>query len=393
MVMAHYIKPDSYGQLSLFTTLISLFSIFICLNTNGLIGIEFFTAGREKIQRLLNVIIITALFVYLIMLACIFSIQAICENVIGLSALYQFYAISICLVQIIISNLLDIWRLEEKVWIYGLFSFLTTISNLILTILFVGLLELDWQGRMYAQVLTCIFFAIISVGILIKKEYLKWELPFRGDFIEGWRFGIPLIPHSTSFWIRQGLDKYIINSYFSQSIVGLFSFAYNFANIIQIIGFAFNSSNSVNIYKILADIDQYKLKVLRRDCLFYMYFYVVLMLLVYLGALILVPILFPKYSNCTVYLLPLCGGAMFQCFYLVYVNIVIFYKKTKQLMYITFMISLLHCIFSLAFTMYGVIYTAYISLFSNFLIFLGVYIYSQKILRIHHSSISGVVKL
>lgn len=387
IVMAHYIKPESYGQLSLFTTLISLFSIFICLNTNGLIGVDFFVAGREKIQRLLNVTLITALVIYLIMLACVFSMQAICENITGLTTLYQFYAISICLVQIIISNLLDIWRLEEKVWIYGIFSFLTTISNLILTILFVGLLDLDWQGRMYAQVLTCVFFAGISVGILIKKGYFKWELPFRGDFIEGWRFGIPLIPHSTSFWIRQGLDRYIINSYFSQSIVGLFSFAYNFANIIQIIGFAFNASNSVNIYQTLANADLHKLKVLRRDCLFYIYFYIVLMLLVYIGALILVPILFPKYHNSTVYLLPLCGGAMFQCFYLVYVNIVIFYKKTKQLMYITFIISLLHCILSFVFTIYGVIYTAYISLFSNFLIFLGVYVYSQRILRIHHSSI------
>lgn len=42
MLMARYVQPESYGKLSLFTTMISLLSIFICLNTNGMIGVKFF---------------------------------------------------------------------------------------------------------------------------------------------------------------------------------------------------------------------------------------------------------------------------------------------------------------------------------------------------------------
>lgn len=42
MLMARYVQPESYGQLSLFTTMISLLSIFICLNTNGMIGVKFY---------------------------------------------------------------------------------------------------------------------------------------------------------------------------------------------------------------------------------------------------------------------------------------------------------------------------------------------------------------
>lgn len=48
MVMARFIKPDSYGQLSLFTTMVSLLSIFICLNTNGFIGVNFFSSSKEE---------------------------------------------------------------------------------------------------------------------------------------------------------------------------------------------------------------------------------------------------------------------------------------------------------------------------------------------------------
>lgn len=382
MLMARYVQPESYGQLSLFTTMISLLSIFICLNTNGMIGVNFFTASKDVIQRFLNVTLITSLLVYLFFLTGTFLMKSQFEDWTGLDTAFQFCAISVCLLQVVSSSLLDIWRLEEKVGRYGVFSMLMVISNLVLTVLFVALMKLDWQGRVYAQVLTCVLFSIIAFIVLVKKGYLKRVFPLKKDFVEGYKFGIPLIPHSTSFWLRQGLDRYIINAFFVQSAVGLFSFAYNFANIIQIIGSAFNASYSVNIYKTLATADADSMRVLRRNCRYLLSVYLLLTLAVCLFASMLIPLVFPKYSDCIIYLFPLCGGAMFQCFYLVYVNILFFYKKTKKLMYITFTCSLLHCLLSFLLTKYGVIYTAYISLFSNMLIFMGVYGYSRRMLSV-----------
>lgn len=66
-------------------------------------------------------------------------------------------------------------------------------------------------------------------------------------------YGIPLIPHNAVAFIRQGLDRYIINANFSIEEVGLFSFAMNLANIIMTIGLGFNQTNSIEIYKVLGD--------------------------------------------------------------------------------------------------------------------------------------------
>ena len=382
MVMARFIKPDSYGQLSLFTTMVSLLSIFICMNTNGFIGVNFFSSSKEKIQRLLNVVVLTTLLAYMVMLTAMCCFTSALEEVSGLTIVYQFYAISFCALNVMNALLLDVWRLEEKVWRYGTFSVLLVICNLILTVLFVGFLRWDWQGRMNAQVITCAGFAVLAFYILTKKNYLRMVFPKKEDFVGAYRFGIPLIPHTTSFWLRQGLDRYVINAFTTQAMVGLFSFAANFANIIQIIGSAFNASYSVNIYKTLATANIDSVKLLRRNCWYLVGVYFVITLLIFLFASLLIPFAFPQYNDCIIYLFPLCGGAMFQCFYLVYVNILFFYKRTKILMYITFTCSLLHCIMSLLLTKYGVIYTAYISLFSNMLIFMGVYGYSKRILRI-----------
>ena len=357
MVMARFIKPDSYGQLSLFTTMVSLLSIFICLNTNGFIGVNFFSSSKEKIQRLLNVVVLTTLLAYMVMLTAMCCFTSALEEVSGLTIVYQFYAISFCALNVMNALLLDVWRLEEKVWRYGTFSVLLVICNLILTVLFVGFLRWDWQGRMYAQVITCAGFAVLAFYILTKKNYLRMVFPKKEDFVGAYRFGIPLIPHTTSFWLRQGLDRYVINAFTTQAMVGLFSFAANFANIIQIIGSAFNASYSVNIYKTLATANIDSVKLLRRNCWYLVGVYFVITLLIFLFASLLIPFAFPQYNDCIIYLFPLCGGAMFQCFYLVYVNILFFYKRTKILMYITFTCSLLHCIMSLLLTKYGVIYT------------------------------------
>lgn len=127
MVMARFIKPDSYGQLSLFTTMVSLLSIFICLNTNGFIGVNFFSSSKEKIQRLLNVVVLTTLLAYMVMLTAMCCFTSALEEVSGLTIVYQFYAISFCALNVMNALLLDVWRLEEKVWRYGTFSVLLVI--------------------------------------------------------------------------------------------------------------------------------------------------------------------------------------------------------------------------------------------------------------------------
>ena len=68
------------------------------------------------------------------------------------------------------------------------FRSLLVICNLILTVLFVGFLRWDWQGRMYAQVITCAGFAVLAFYILTKKELSPDGFPKKEDFVGAYRF-------------------------------------------------------------------------------------------------------------------------------------------------------------------------------------------------------------
>ena len=380
LIMGRFILPDSYGQLSMFTTMISFFSIFICLGTNGFIGVEYFKSEKEKICRLINVTIMSTFLVYLVLIVSVFTFSTHLSNLIGLKLEFQFYAVSVCLLQILQYILMDIWRLEEKVISYGMLTTAGVLLNLILTVVFVVGIHWDWEGRVYAHIISCLVLGITSVYILFKKQYLRKTLPSKYEVVESLKFGLPLIPHSMSFWMRQGADRYIINYFITQAAVGFFSFAYNFANIIQMIGNAFNASNSVNIYKILSSDDVNKLTRVQKECKLLTVIYIGVTVLVFLGGYIFIPIIFPKYEASIVFLFPLCIGAMLQCFYLTYVNILFFYKRSKNLMCITFGISLFHFFLSFIVTRYGVIYTSFVIVISNGIIAILVYFYSSRLL-------------
>lgn len=382
LILANFISPSEYGELNLFNTFITLLSLLISLNTTGIISVEFFKTTPEQFRKILNGVFLlsTGTLCFFTFVLLIFSHYF--NVVVGLSIEYQWLALLICYLQVFSSINLDIWRLEEKPVSYGLYSASTVLLNFILTLVLVISFHKGWLGRLYAQVGVGIVFFFISVVFLIKRNYLKNIWPDKTSLKETLSFGLPLIPHNTSIWVRQGLDRYVINYFFTVVQVGFYSFAYNFANIIHIIGLAFNATNSVFIYKKISE-DPVKAKaILLRQTKVMVVFFVFITMTVWLGSMTFIPLIIPKYAESVPFLFPLCLSAMFQCIYYLFVNYLFYYKKTKMLMYITFSMAIVHLVLSISLTRYSVLYTAYVTMFVNFMVMLFVFLYSRKIFKL-----------
>lgn len=382
ILIADFIAPEGYGKLNLFTTFVTLFSFLLPLNSTGIIGAVFFRESIANVRKTINAVFLITGFVFFVFSLVVLFCAPILGDVVGISAIYQWIALWICFFQVCTTVNLDIWRLEEAPIKYGCYSFAMVLLNFVLTICFVVFLKYDWLGRIYAQFVVGGIFFIFSLLLLLKRGYLVALFPDKRIFLNVLAFGIPLIPHAVSFWLRQGLDRYIVNYFYDSTQVGLLSFSFNFANVIQILGTAFNATNSVFIYKNLAENTGIVRKKLHRQTILMLLFFVGVTIVVCLGANIFIPFLFPEYKGCVSFLYPQCLGAMFHCFYLLFVNYLFFYKKTKGLMYITFSFSVLHVFLSFVLTEYSMYYTLYIGLLSNILIALSVFLYSRRIYKV-----------
>jgi O-antigen/teichoic acid export membrane protein len=267
--------------------------------------------------------------------------------------------------------MLNILRLKEKVITYGLISCSSAALSFILSIIFVKTFNLGWEGRVYAQMICCFIYGSSCIVILLKKKF--FALPDIAVWKQMLAFGVPLIPHLATNFIRQGCDRYIINYYYSIEDVGIFSFALNLVNIITMVGFGFNQSNSVSIYKILGNTElevEYKYATTIKSIKRYFSMYVMITIIVVAVCRLLIPLLLPQYTSSMPYFFILSLYGLGVCEYLVYTNFLFYFKKTKQLMYITFGSSVLHLFLSFILTRYSLLFTSIIYFLSQLVVVL-----------------------
>ncbi|GAP72137.1 polysaccharide biosynthesis protein [Candidatus Symbiothrix dinenymphae] len=395
LVFAQYIAPAEYGYLSLFATITTIFSILIPLTTNAYFTRSYFTAPKETLQRIMSSVLLVSSAVSLLFFVLILCFSSVSFEFIGVAPEYQLLGLVICFFQIFITLRLETWRLEEKPVRYGILTVGIVLLSGVLALFFVIQLNMSWLGRVYSQLLIAGLFFVVSVLLLIKDGYITRIKPTGKIIKDALSYGLPLVPHLISFWIRQSLDRNIINAFLGVTQVGYFGFAYNVNNIILMIGTAFNATNSVYLFKSLSNIDGNESEVkhrLRKQIKMMSVFFLVVSFIIWVGCYSLIPVFFSQYSPSIKYLFPLVAAGFFQCLYLLFVNFLFFYKKTKKIMSITVSVSIFHLLLSFAFTRFGAMYTAYIALFTNFLIFFLIFIYSNKYVKFNLKRLKQLIR-
>lgn len=378
IILADYINPSQYGELSLFSTLCMFVGYIIAFSTTGYLGISYFKNSREQFKRDVTSIMIIAFSVFVFLLLLFASLSCYISEALKVSTSFLFIGISICLASVFNQLNLDYCRVREKVLVYGILSCSYTILNFILSLYFVTQLDLNWHGRVFAQLSVEILFALVALISFIKDDLLS--LPnslIEVKSIIVW--GIPLIPHYASNWVKQGLDRYIIEGSHSMSDVGLFSFAMNVSTVIVMVGIAFNQVNCVKLYQILSaiDVSRDQLCKLRRQefCVIGLYF-IISVLFISLGGLF-VKHFIPNYSDSIPYFILLSIYAFFSCVYFLFVNYLFYFGRNKEIMFVTFGSSLIHLVFSWTFTKYNLLYTCWIYVASQILVCILIYYRSR----------------
>lgn len=361
LILARYLNPSDYGSLNLFNTFVTLLNIFISLCTTDYVTVSFFKTSKETLSKIILIALATTTIILTLMSLLLTSGETFFERIVGIKIQYLWIGLFICYFQVFFNLNLDIWRLEERPISYGIFSFLLAVANFALTFFLIVGMQKGWEGRVYAQVWTSITFFFLSLFFLIRRNYIVISLPNKSLIKDTLVYALPLIPHTMSFWLKQGIDRYIINYFYDQAAVGFFSFAMNLAAIITIIGQAFNATNSVYIYKKLAEGYEKARGVLNKQTKIMTAVFLIVSIGVGLFAFGLIHFFLLRYNESIQYILPLCLGAFFQCLYLLWVNYLFYYKKTRQLMHITLSTALLQVLLSLWLTPYSIMCTAFVS--------------------------------
>lgn len=360
ILLANYIRPAEYGQLSLFTTVVTFVGFIMAFSTRGYPSVTFFKKDVEGFKKDISATIILGLVTVIMLAVPILLFGDWLGEKLELSKQLLWYVLIVSFFSFIFTLQQDFLRIKENVIGYGIYNCSNAVLNFVLSLVLVITFEQSWMGRVNASVICTVLFGMISCFFFFQWDLLRVNIPWK-SFRDALAWGVPMMPHVATGWLRQGLDRYIINYFYSVYEVGVFSFAMNLANIIVMIGSAFNSTNSVTLFQVLSDKaltnEQKRLKLSRQTRIIFL-IYLASTLAVLISMTLFTHIALPKYRGSIPYMWVLAINGLGNCIYFLYCNYLFFYGKTKALMYITLSTSLMHVGLSFTLTRFSLYYTA-----------------------------------
>jgi O-antigen/teichoic acid export membrane protein len=379
LVLSNYLSKEDFGRINLYLIFIMVISNIISLGTESYFSVNYFNYQKVNLRKIISTIIYITASMSILLLLLTFLIEPDYVEKYALGTNILCASIIICFFQLFQNFLLEVLRLEEKLFEYGLITLSWVTLNLLLTFLFLFKTDMNYKSRIYAHFISSVIMFIVSIFFLSKKKYFSLTIPSKALLKEALSFGLPLLPHNSTVWLRSGMDRYFVSFFFNAALLGVYSFALNLSGLLLMIGTAFNAISSVYIYKTLSKKEQLNDSI-DRQIYFMLKLYFLISILGFTASVIIIKLYFPKYNDSIVLLLPFFIAALFQCYYYLFVNFILYYKQTKKLMYITFSISVAHVTLSLLFTRHSVLYTAFLHMFSNIVICYLVYLLSLKYL-------------
>lgn len=384
ILVAGYILPADYGKLSIFTTIVTVFNCLVGLNSYGYASVYYFKEPLEDFKKDFTASIVLYVISLLLFGFAISLLSSDVVTALEMTRPFLFIALVVAFGISIFNIHQDYLRIQEKLKNYGVWSVGNALLNFVLTLILVIYFRQGWLGRVYSQFF-CFTLFVLTAFISFYHSHLfsfSWNWKRYKTII---LFGIPLVFHLAVIWIRPGIDRYIINYYYSTYEVGIFSFAFNLVSVIVMLGVAFNATSSVSMFKVLGNkkLDKSKKMVSLKALMKTLAKIFLGVSLTYLILILPISYFFlPKYRPAIPCFLILFIYGVVQGFYIFFVNYLMFYKRMRLLMNINVLAIILHIILSLLLTRYSLYATMLIYVFSqSLLLFFSMY-YSLKMLNI-----------
>lgn len=141
-----------------------------------------------------------------------------------------FYVIVASVLQVILTILQSLMKLQQKPKLFTTTNILRLIFTLLLTIYFVVYEKQGVKGIYIAQIIGNIVFLIICIKYIRNVVEIRFEKTILKEMVF---YSAPLILASISSQLLSFQDRYILNYYADLNKVGIYSFAYKIANVIK----------------------------------------------------------------------------------------------------------------------------------------------------------------
>lgn len=382
-ILTKYLSPADFGIIASFNSLKTVLIIFIGLNITSAINVNFFHLSKKELSVYISNSLIIVSVTFLVSLVILLLFKNDLVNYLNMPLQWLLMAFLVAPGMYLITVNLTLWLAEQLPKSYGIFQLSQTLLILLLSLFFIICLRMGWQGRILAISIGVILFAIISLYFLNKRGYISFN--YNLNYIkEALSFGIPLIPHTLSSWLRNGAIIFVLVHMVGVAQTGLFDVGNKIALLISILAMAINKAWSPYLFRVLSKNpdEQQKRKIVSIILLLFIGLIVMAFMFTISSRLLVELFLDRRFYDSYKFIGWQSFGAAFYGMYIFVVNFIFYAKKTKYVAYITFTISAINIIIAyVLIRINGTIGAAQANTISFALSFLFVWYYSNKVYK------------
>lgn len=345
-ILTRYLTPDEYGLIAMFQVLVGGLAAFIGMNTVGAAARHYYEPKALRNIIDYNVACFYILFISLIVtLILVFLFESQISLMLSIPKDWLYLAIFFSFFSFVVNFRLSQWQVRKEAMKYGVLQVGQSFFNVILTLIFIVILDMSAKGRVDAQVLATSMFSFFSIILLFKDRLLIFKLPDVKCIKSAVNFGFPLMPHIFGAFLLTSVDRVIIKNQLGLSSSGVYLLAVQFSLVLSIVFDSINKAYVPWLYESLTKNDDVlKLKIVKNTYLYFSFLLIMVFLSFYISPPILNFIVGNGYEQASEIIAWLLLGQVFGGMYLMVTNYIFYSKETKLLSLITIVTGLLNII-------------------------------------------------
>ncbi|KAF2519774.1 oligosaccharide flippase family protein [Flavobacterium salilacus subsp. salilacus] len=385
-VIALYLSPSEFGVASNYLVFTQMIGAFIGMNTNSYFSVDYYRTDTTQKPILLSNLIFVNVFFALITFILVAIFTNYLEEFFAIALMWQLLGCLMMLFSSITDMFVVYLRMEEKLRLYSRYQILRSLSSAGFSLLFVVVFLMSWQGRVYALLVTNLLVFILAVVSFHKRGMLTLTID-KVRIKDSLKFGLPLMPHKLSTWIRSGFDRIMITTKVGIQDTGLYSFGANISNAVSLFTTSFFGAYTPYVYKELkaaedSEGEEHKIKrgIIKKSYMSAIGF-AVLLIIADIVLTVFVKLFFNDTYQSSIIYFPFFFIAMFFNFVYNLVSMFVFYSKnTKYLGIITIAVGIIQGALTIPLiNKFGTIGASFSLIVGSLLKAITVAYYSQKV--------------
>ena len=393
-ILTFQLSVGEFGELIILETFIALITPLIQFSIAGF-SVEYFKLSEIDFKKYISNTLIVLLAALLLGFFIVFVLADFFVFYFSVNKSWLLLLPFMVFNNVVVLMVVTYFQCSKQYKKYSLFLLGPNFLVLFFTLVFLFFLNLGWQSKLYANLISFLAFSLISLAVIRKELGFSYDKCSIQGVKSNLSFTLPVIPHTVLAGLYFVADRLFISEMLGNSSVAIYAAGLQLAMIMSVIQNSISRAWSPYVLEYLKgpedDYDLFKFKY--KKLYGYMAFasFIVITIGVALASSLyfLIDYILPgDYSESKLVAVYLVAGFCFLGFYKIYTPILWFHKKVGSLSKVTAFVFLINVFLNFVlipkYGIYGACYATIVSVVCQFIfsLFLVLRIVRQHMKRV-----------